>query len=208
MLYTSRTVKASSRSDRTRQAIIEAAGRLWMERGLHGVGLEEVASAAGVTRRTVYLHFGSKAALLLAYVYDSESRAGLPGLVAAMTAAKTPAEIFDVLGQIQVQYVPQVFPSMRVVHAARASEPAAAEVWDDRMRRRRTVFRAVATRLSEMGRLDPALSIDDAVGLIWVLTSPHMYEYLVVDGGWSLDRYRGHVVRLLSRALLVSGPIS
>jgi len=97
---------------------------------------------------------------------------------------------------------------MRVVHAARASEPAAAEVWDDRMCGRRTVFRAVATRLSEMGRLDPALSIDDAVGLIWVLTSPHMYEYLVVDGGWSLERYRAHIVRLLNRALLVSGPIS
>lgn len=173
-----------------------------MERGLNGVGLEEVAAAAGVTRRTVYLHFGSKAALLLGYVHHSEASAGLPGLVAAFAAATTPEAIFELMGRIQVEYVPQVYPSMRVVHAARAGEPAAAEVWEDRMRERRTVFRRLAGRLSQMGALDPALSIEDAVGLIWVLTSPHMYEYLVVDGGWSLERYRGHIVRLLKRSLL------
>jgi len=194
----------SSRADRTRTAIIEAAGRLWMERGLHGVGLEEVAAAAGVTRRTVYLHFGSKPALLLAYVHRSEAGAGLPSLVAAMTTAATPGEMIETLGRIQVEYVPKVFASMRLVNAARSSEPAAAEVWDDRMRARRTAFRAVASRLSEMGSLDPALSLDDAVGLLWVLTAPHMYEFLVVELGWSLERYRGHIVRLIRRALLKS----
>jgi hypothetical protein len=91
---------------------------------------------------------------------------------------------------------------MRLVHAARAGEVAANEVWEDRMRARRALFRRLATRLSDMGELDPALSIDDAVGLFWVITSPHMYEYLVVDGGWSLERYRAQIVRLLSRALL------
>lgn len=195
-------MKPSSRAERTRVAIIEAAGRLWTERGLHGVGLEEVAAAAGVTRRTVYLHFDGKAALLLAYVHHSEAGAGLPDLVSAMSAAATPAEIFEVLGRVQVEYVPKVYPSMRQVHAARVGEPAAAQVWEDRMRGRRTVFRALATRLSEMGALDPALTVDDAVGLIWVLTSPHMYEYLVVDLGWSLERYRTHIVRLLGRTLL------
>ena len=71
-------------------------------------------------------------------------------------------------------------------------------------RARRTAFRAVASRLSEMGSLDPALSLDDAVGLLWVLTAPHMYEFLVVELGWSLERYRGHIVRLIRRALLKS----
>ena len=197
-------MKTSSRRDRTRQAIIDAAGRLWTERGLHGVGLEEVAAAAGVTRRTVYLHFGSKSDLLLAYVYDSESRAGLPGLVAAMMSARTPAAIFDAMAEIQVTYLPRMYPSMRLVHAARAGEPAADEVWRDRMRARRAAYRGIATNLQEMGALDPALSIDDAVGLIWVLTSPHMYEYLVVEGGWALERYRSHIVRLLGRSLLAA----
>lgn len=53
-----------------------------------------------------------------------------------------------------------------------------------------------------MGAIDPALDVEDAVGLRWVLTAPHMYEFLVVDLGWSLERYRGHIVRLIRRALL------
>lgn len=195
-------MKQSSRTERTRTAIIEAAGRLWLERGLHGVGLEEVAREAGVTRRTVYLQFKNKSALLLAYAHYSEAGSGLPGLVATMLAATTPDEIFEALARAQVEYVPLVYPSMRLVHAARGSDEAANEVWMDRMQARRRVFRILVTRIAEIGALDPALSIDDATDLLWVLTTPHMYEYLVVDGGWALDRYRSHIVRLLNRALL------
>lgn len=195
-------MQKSSRTERTRRAILDAAGRLWREHGLHGVGLEDVAREAGVTRRTVYLHFANKAALLLAYAHDEEARAGLPGLLAAMMSAQTAEEMFDALARVQVEYVPLVFPSMRLVHAARGSEPAADEVWRNRMEARRRVFRILVTRLQDKGELDPALTIEDATDLLWVLTSPHMYEYLVVDGGWDLERYRRHIVRLLGRALL------
>jgi AcrR family transcriptional regulator len=192
----------SSRSERTRQAIVEAAARLWRERGLHAAGLEEIAAVAGVTRRTIYLHFGGKAALLVAVVDQAERAAGLPELRARLREADTPDEILERLADIQVQYVPRIYESIRLVHAARREEPAADEVWNGRMRARRATFRLLAAQIQEKGRLDPGLTLDDAVMLIWVLTSPHMYEYLVVDGGWSLKRYRGHVIRLLRRALL------
>jgi AcrR family transcriptional regulator len=192
----------SSRSERTRQAIVEAAARLWQERGLHQAGLEEVAAAAGVTRRTIYLHFGGKADLLLAVVAQAERAAGLPELRARLRQAQTPEEILERLADIQVQYVPRIYESIRLVHAARREEPAADRVWNGRMRARRATFRLLAAQIQDQGRLDPGLSLDDAVMLIWVLTSPHMYEYLVADGGWSLKRYRGHVIRLLRTALL------
>jgi AcrR family transcriptional regulator len=192
----------SSRSERTRQAIVEAAARLWQERGLHQAGLEEVAAAAGVTRRTIYLHFGGKADLLLAVVAQAERAAGLPELRARLREAQTPEDILERLADIQVQYVPRIYESIRLVHAARREEPAADRVWNGRMRARRATFRLLAAQIHDQGRLDPGLSLDDAVMLIWVLTSPHMYEYLVADGGWSLKRYRGHVIRLLRRALL------
>jgi len=192
----------SSRTERTRQAIVGAAVRLWRERGLHAAGLEEVAAAAGVTRRTIYLHFGGKTALLLAVADHEERAAGLPELRARLLEAHTPEEILERLADIQVQYVPRIYESIRLVHAARREERAADEVWSGRMRRRRATFRLLAAQIREQGRLDPKLTLDDAVMLIWVLTSPHMYEYLVVDGGWSLKRYHGHVIRLLRRALL------
>jgi len=192
----------ASRSDRTRAAIIEAAGRLWLERGLHGVGLEDIAAAAGVTRRTIYLHFRSKAALLLGYAERSEAIGGLPELLARLESAGTAAEMLDVMGELQFTYLPRVYDGIRLVHASRRDEPAAEEVWQDRMRGRRALHRKLARRLIESGELDPELSEEEATMLILTLTSPHMYEYLVVDGGWSMTKYRRHVVRLLKRALL------
>ncbi|MEV6995104.1 TetR/AcrR family transcriptional regulator [Streptomyces sp. NPDC093228] len=47
-----------------RQAIIEAAERLFRERGVEAVGLVELMAAAGLTRGGFYNHFASKAALV------------------------------------------------------------------------------------------------------------------------------------------------
>jgi AcrR family transcriptional regulator len=51
--------------DERRASIIEAAGRLFGERGYAGARLEDVAAAAGVTKPILYRHFASKKDLYL-----------------------------------------------------------------------------------------------------------------------------------------------
>jgi TetR/AcrR family transcriptional regulator, mexJK operon transcriptional repressor len=51
-----------------RAAIIRAAGRLFLGRGLEAVKVEEIANAADVSKMTVYAHFVDKAALFEAVV--------------------------------------------------------------------------------------------------------------------------------------------
>ncbi len=43
-----------------REAILDAAQRLFYARGVGPVGLEDVAGTAGVSRMTLYSHFGGK----------------------------------------------------------------------------------------------------------------------------------------------------
>ncbi|MEM8944821.1 MAG: TetR/AcrR family transcriptional regulator [Planctomycetota bacterium] len=50
----------------TAQRIIEAATQRFLTDGYDGTNLEDVASDSGVTKPTVYSHFGSKQALLIA----------------------------------------------------------------------------------------------------------------------------------------------
>jgi AcrR family transcriptional regulator len=65
---------ASGRQERrkaaTRNAIMTAADRLFTERGYVETTLEDIANAADVGVRTIYLHFDSKSAMLLAYFDD------------------------------------------------------------------------------------------------------------------------------------------
>jgi len=57
-------MRQSAQTNRTR--ILEAAYALFYARGYFRVGVEEIAAAAGITKRTLYSHFDSKDALIAA----------------------------------------------------------------------------------------------------------------------------------------------
>src|SRR5256885_2715847 len=52
---------------RTRSRLLEAAQRVFFERGFHGASLEAVAEEAGLSKGAVYSRFESKADLFLAF---------------------------------------------------------------------------------------------------------------------------------------------
>src|SRR5499427_10026121 len=55
----SQTVPRARRGE-SREAIVDAAERLFLERGFGSVSMDELAEAAGVARRTLYNQFASK----------------------------------------------------------------------------------------------------------------------------------------------------
>lgn len=60
----------SERKAATRARLIEAAGRVYAERGFAGATLDDVAEEAGLTKGAVYGHFGSKDGLLVAVMQE------------------------------------------------------------------------------------------------------------------------------------------
>jgi AcrR family transcriptional regulator len=48
--------------------ILDAAAGLFYAQGIHAVGVEAIAAAAHVTKKTLYDRFGSKEALIAAYL--------------------------------------------------------------------------------------------------------------------------------------------
>jgi TetR/AcrR family transcriptional repressor of mexJK operon len=57
-----------------RQAVLDAAFRLFLSEGVQGTSLDAVARAAGVSRVTLYSHFPDKAALFEATIRDEMDR--------------------------------------------------------------------------------------------------------------------------------------
>lgn len=56
------------------QRVLEAAADLFYGQGIHAVGVAAVAEAAGVTKKTLYECFGSKASLVAAYLQARHDR--------------------------------------------------------------------------------------------------------------------------------------
>jgi AcrR family transcriptional regulator len=83
----------AERSAATQQALIEAARRLWGERGYAEVSTPEIVEAAGVTRGAMYHQYADKAALFRAVIeaMDQEIIERLEASVAA-AGPKTPAD--------------------------------------------------------------------------------------------------------------------
>src|SRR3954467_3879238 len=73
--------------EQRRRLIVEAAGRLFGERGYDGTRLHAVAAAAGVTKPVLYRHFDDKTALYLALL--ERHRDDLGSFAEAIPAAGT-----------------------------------------------------------------------------------------------------------------------
>ena len=81
-------------------------------------------------------------------------------------------------------------------------DPAAAEMWRWRLDSRRAGLGRIFDRLAAEGLLRPGVGSEAAADVAWAIASPHHYEYLVVDRGWSLKRYRAHLEDMLTTGLL------
>ena len=57
-----------TKSEEKRQQIIHAAGELFLSAGFDGVSMDQVALQAGVSKQTVYSHFGNKEDLFCAII--------------------------------------------------------------------------------------------------------------------------------------------
>ncbi len=64
----------TERGERSRQAILDAAGPIFAERGYAGASLNAIIRASGLTKGGFYFHFPSKQALALAVIQDGQER--------------------------------------------------------------------------------------------------------------------------------------
>src|SRR5260221_5618219 len=74
----------------TRERLLQAADRLWSERGLQGASLEDIAREAAVTKPTLYYYFADKSGLFTETVCSvlEQHRGGLRTASRAASSAR------------------------------------------------------------------------------------------------------------------------
>jgi len=81
-----------SRNDAQRQAILEAASLLFIEKGFGGTHINDIADAVGMTRTALYYYFPSKESMLEALTRDVTERASALTNEVAQRAELAPDE--------------------------------------------------------------------------------------------------------------------
>ncbi len=186
----------------TRNRILDAARRLLPNGSYTRVTIEDVALEAGVAHQTVYAIFGTKLGLAQAMV-----DAGWPHIENAlklMDVARTSSE-------------PEVWIRTLAALHRRIFEPCAdldrfiRESGDPDLlvrsrqneQRRLERVREMAVILERSGRLRPSISVDEAVTVAWSMFGPDYYVQLVLERGWTPDRYEEWVSDALIDLILV-----
>jgi AcrR family transcriptional regulator len=169
----------------TRTSLLEAA---WEQVAKHGVGavtLAEIAAAAGVTRQSVYLHFGSRAGLLIEMVrHRDRTSATVRKMAAAAQEAHSEAG-FGRFTRLWFRHVAAILPVARAIEAASVSDPDAAAAWKDRMQSLRAVLGGIVARLAAADRLDSGWTKDEATDWLWSRTHIDVWRQLVVERNWT-----------------------
>ncbi|MGW7550902.1 SACE_7040 family transcriptional regulator [Streptomyces rimosus] len=80
-----------------REQILKEAARLFAERGFHGVGVDEIGAAVGISGPGLYRHFAGKDAMLAELLVGISERLLDGGRIRAASGGDTPAAVLDAL---------------------------------------------------------------------------------------------------------------
>ncbi len=185
-------------SSDTRSRILEAAAGLLAQSGGAGVRMSDIARRAGVSRQAVYLHFDTRAELLIAVTRHIDEALGLDARLEPSRAARKGAERMRAYIAFWGAYLPEIHPVARALIAMQDSDPAASEAWDGRMAALREGCAAAIAALDADGELAPVWTADIATDLFWSMLSVPVWEALTQQRGWSTEDY---VDRVQTQAL-------
>ena len=96
-------------------------------------------------------------------------------------------------------------PLLRALRDARASDAELQRIWDEMEAWRLEGQGRFVALLAERGALTPNLPLDLAIDIAWTLCSLAVYDLLVLDRGWSDERYQTWLTDALIRELIGGG---
>ena len=197
---------SSGRRD-TRIAILDSARALFEEQGYFGAGLEAVAKKAGVSRQAIYLHFASKGELLTELhlrIYETDV---VPALERnPIWTQPTALDALDATIAVDVEVASKVCLIHEALVVARRHFPEVDETLRPREEDRYQELVRLGRWLEKEHHLPPGMEVGTFADMLWGLNSLGTFQNLVIERGWSHDRYAGWVRETIRLQLGIERP--
>lgn len=201
------TPKRDQRAAATRAAILTAAEVLFLRDGYAGTSMKTIATRAGVSERTMYLAFATKATLLRQIiqltVHGDEAPTPMserPEWRALVTGPID--EVFVRFAALNATLMTRTAAITALGEAAAGTDPELAEYRARAHAATRANLHALAAELKRRGALGPGISEQDAADTIYALaTDESVFLRLTHECGWTPTRYADLIARTLTAAL-------
>jgi AcrR family transcriptional regulator len=191
---------------RTREAVLDAALKLFTEGGWTSTTIAAIAREAGVSKETIYSIWGTKTAVVAELVQRSIRgsqpdvpflQQGGPKQLAAAPSAEARIDIFA--GDV-ANVLTRVAPLVDAIRTSAATDPDSAALYATLHAGRRRNLAEVAKVLAP--DLRAGLSVEGATEHIWRQASPELFLLLTRQEGYDGARYSEWLADALKRLLL------
>jgi AcrR family transcriptional regulator len=162
-----------------RQQILDGAIRSFLQHGYEGTGMNQVADASGVTKQTIYSHFGDKEGLFTAIIEELTEFHGQEQ-PCGINQESTPEEVLRSLGQrfLRRQKDPRYLALLRVMIGESERFPELARLFSRKViARGLDAFKTYIDQHPELGIDDPDLTARVFVGSLvnFIITQELLY---------------------------------
>jgi AcrR family transcriptional regulator len=189
----------------TRNRLLQAAGEEFPVHGYAGTTVTRLAAAAGVSLQTLYLAWGSKRALLRAYMENALSGGmGSPEDAGQRFAGLPPRERLAELAAVVTEVAERAAIGWGLYRDAAAVDPEIAADWNELQLLRHRLFTRIIGGIP-VAALAEGLTMKTAVDTAWTIASPETYDLLVRRLGYQLEEFRDWMRQTLTTAILAPG---
>jgi AcrR family transcriptional regulator len=199
-----RNYNASLRQEQaqmTRQRILDAARRLLIKGTYSSVTMEDIAQEAGVAYQTVYAVFGTKLQLAKDVIQAGFHFEAVDELIARTNTTPDPEVAMRTGAEIARRIHETCADLVRFMRESGDAELLARYHENEELRLSQQAH--IPALLQRSGRLNPGLSQDEALSVLWAMTGTDFYSLLVFQQGWTPDHYQDWLGTALIRLLLV-----
>jgi AcrR family transcriptional regulator len=189
-------------AEATRQAAVDAARRLFRDKGYFAATVNEIAAEARVSPATVYAVNGGKQGLLRTLIDVWSAAPEVAVATEHIQSLDDPAETLRYTTALTRQMRLDYGDIMRVVIGAAPHDRTAAEGLALGTRRYRAGLGVAARRLAELGALRDGMGADAALDVMWFYLGYAGFFTLVDDNGWSYEKAEKWLFNTVSQALL------
>jgi AcrR family transcriptional regulator len=186
--------------------MVEAAYRLFCERGYVATTMEEIAREAGVAVQTVYFTFHNKVALLKeafdasVLTHDDPAPPDARAWYAEFERERDGPKAIGILVDNVSEILRRVAPLAAAMTAA-AGDPVAADMYAKGEALRRDGYARIVAITAKKQVLRRGLTETRAVDILFTLLSPEMFQAMS-RCGWTFTEYKSWMADLLVQQLL------
>jgi AcrR family transcriptional regulator len=189
----------------TKQAIVDAARKLFAERGYFATTVEDIASEAEVAPATVYSSAGGKQGLLAEILKRWAADPEVEATLARVTASNDPREIIDVLGRGAREMRERWDDAVRIFLTTAPHDSTVAEQFASFTQFYRRCIAVIAQRLDDLGGLREGIDAAYATDVLWLYFGYGSLYTLRHENGWSYERAEQWLTAQAARELLRQG---